>query len=78
MAQVRALGIPDLVMHQVVNIKLEQSVSRRSAPGKTRCLTQCLDRGPRVQSWMLNRLRAHAGIQAACRYACEYEEDYIP
>lgn len=35
MAQVKALEISDLVMHQIVNIKLVQSVSRRSSPGKT-------------------------------------------
>lgn len=78
MAQVRALEIPDLVTY-VVNIKLEQSVSRRSSPGKTQCLTQWLDRESKVQAWMLNRLRAHAGIQAACERGgiCESEEDHI-
>ena len=49
MAQVRASEIPDLVMHQVANIKLEQLVSRRPSPGKTRCLSQWLGKGPKVQ-----------------------------
>ena len=79
MAQGRASEIPDLVMYQVANIKLEQSVSRRPSPGKTRCLSQWLGKGPRVQEWMLNRLRAHADIQAACERggACESKEECI-
>lgn len=66
MLQVRASEIPDLVTCQVEIVKLEQSVSRRrSSPGKTWCLSQSLGKGPKVQEWVLNRLRAHVDIQAA-------------
>lgn len=37
-------------MHQVEIVKLEQLVSRRRpSPGKTRCLSQWLGKGPKVQ-----------------------------
>lgn len=80
MAQVRASEIADSVMHQVANIKLDQSVSRRrTSPGKTGCLSQWLGKGPKVQEWVLNRLRAHADMQAACKHggACESKEECI-
>lgn len=80
MAQVRASEIADSIMHQVANIKLDQSVNRkRPSPGKTGCLSQWLGKGPKVQEWVLNRLRAQADMQAACKHggACESKEERI-
>jgi len=52
MAQARASEIPDLFMHQIATVKLEQSVSRkRPSPGKTQCLSQWLGKGPKVQEY---------------------------